>query len=40
MANMELPLTLDEQVEMMKKYVSFRQRIKMKIFTVTYRKYW
>ena len=32
MANMELPLTLDEQVEMMKKYVSFRQRKKMKKF--------
>lgn len=32
MANMELPITLDEQVMMMKKYVSFRQRKKMKQF--------
>ncbi len=32
MANTELPVTLDEQVIMMKKYVSFRQRGKMKKF--------
>ena len=32
MINKELPITLDEQVLMMKKYVSFRQRKKMKTF--------
>lgn len=32
MVNTEMPITLDEQVEMMKKYVSFRQRAKMRTF--------
>lgn len=32
MANKELPITLDEQVIQMKKYVSFRQRMKMRKF--------
>lgn len=32
MGNMEIPITLDEQVIMMKKYVSFRQRKKMRKF--------
>lgn len=32
MAQKELPITLEEQIEMMKKYVSFRQRIRMRRF--------
>ena len=32
MANTELPITLEEQVKLMKKYVSFRQRAKMRKF--------
>ena len=30
MAQKELPITLEEQIDMMKKYVSFRQRIRMR----------
>lgn len=32
MAQKELPITLEEQIDMMKKYVSFRQRIRMRRF--------
>lgn len=32
MANSETPITLEEQIVLMKKYVSFRQRIKMRKF--------
>lgn len=32
MANTEMPITLEEQVNLMKKYVSFRQRAKMRKF--------
>ena len=32
MANVEMPITLEEQVNMMKKYVLFRQRSKMRKF--------
>ena len=32
MANIEPPITLEEQVMQMKKYVSFRQRKKMREF--------
>ncbi len=32
MANIETPITLEEQVNLMKKYVSFRQRAKMRNF--------
>ena len=32
MANIEQPITLEEQVVQMKKYVSFRQRKKMRMF--------
>ncbi len=32
MVNLEVPITLEEQIEMMKKYVSFRQRGKMRKF--------
>ena len=32
MANSETPITLEEQIVLMKKYVSFRQRIKMREF--------
>lgn len=32
MANVETPITLEEQIDMMKKYVSFRQRSRMRKF--------
>lgn len=32
MAQKELPITLEEQIDMMKKYVSFRQRIRSVVF--------
>ncbi len=34
MAQKEIPITLEEQIDMMKKYVSFRQRIRMRRFLV------